>query len=359
MGRKTSEKKRPRMTGSLYRKRGRWYWSVRPPGERKFRNIALVPAGKRAATRNKLTAQAIQKRLWTQWQDKNPRAPKGFAHWVEQYKAVNALESSLRTADRNAKILTAFAARYDIDQPYQITQDMVQGYLIFLHKDKKLSAATVHKYRNAIRKFCRFLIPRGEIDGNPAAKDMVVVPRIYHPPPRYLTDEQVRAFLAEAKYSPLLPAIRLVLDTGLRLGEIQSLKQKHIRNGSLVVGADNPNKTYQWRVLPIGKHVIRLLPTGDNDDPVFPPMEKQEWVKRLRTITEDLPVFGELEGRRAGNQWHLLRSTWAVNQARSGKTLWDLMALGGWTNPQTVMRYINIAHAAEPTKALDVAKRIG
>jgi len=38
---------------------------------------------------------------------------------------------------------------------------------------------------------------------------------------------------------------------------------------------------------------------------------------------------------------------WAVNMARQGATLWQLMARGGWTSPQTVMRYINIARAGQ------------
>ncbi len=62
----------------------------------------------------------------------------------------------------------------------------------------------------------------------------------------------------------------------------------------------------------------------------------------LKWITRPLPVFGELPGRRIANQWHLLRSTYAVNHARSGKTLWE------HTNPQTAMQYVNIARAGGP-----------
>ena len=59
-----------------------------------------------------------------------------------------------------------------------------------------------------------------------------------------------------------------------------------------------------------------------------------------------LSGFGELAGSRVGNQWHLLRSTWAVNCARRGATIWQLMEWGGWKIPTPVMRYVNIARAA-------------
>lgn len=44
-----------------------------------------------------------------------------------------------------------------------------------------------------------------------------------------------------------------------------------------------------------------------------------------------------------GNGWHLLRSTWATREARRGTSLWELMRLGGWVVPQTVMRYVSLA----------------
>ena len=59
-----------------------------------------------------------------------------------------------------------------------------------------------------------------------------------------------------------------------------------------------------------------------------------------------LPVFGETP-RCVGNQWHLLRSTFAVRKAGEGATLWQLMAWLGHKTPQTTMRYVNIARAAQ------------
>ena len=54
----------------------------------------------------------------------------------------------------------------------------------------------------------------------------------------------------------------------------------------------------------------------------------------------------------AGSQWCLFQTTRVVNQARpvkrggQSKTLWELIALAGWTNPQMATRYIKITRAA-------------
>ncbi len=57
----------------------------------------------------------------------------------------------------------------------------------------KVSAETVHSHRNAISKFCKFLVRRSILDTNPAR--LVEVPKIRKTPPRYLTDAQAKLFL--------------------------------------------------------------------------------------------------------------------------------------------------------------------
>ncbi len=66
----------------------------------------------------------------------------------------------------------------------------------------------------------------------------------------------------------------------------------------------------------------------------------------MREFTKLLPVFGELKGKWAGSQWHLLRSTWACRNARRGMDIWTLMRLGGWKTLGKVLKYVNIDRAA-------------
>ena len=339
-----------KIPGSLYQKRDRWYWSVRPPSEKGFRNVALIPVGQKYATRNKAVAESIARRLWKEWGLVSfDQVSRSLPDWIDWFKEVNSMEASERQGERNAQILRAFTE--DMRDVDEMTPGVVQAYLLGLQK-KKLAPATIHKHRNTVRKFCRFLIRHGVIDLNPAGRDMVSVPRVYSRPPRFLTDKQGRVFLRSMKDSPAYGAAMLGLYCGLRLGEIMALKGGHITNGQVTVGVDQPTKTYSWRVVPVPRRVRAALPEVSPDEYIFPRWKTASWVQHLRKRTEDLPVFGELEGRRTGNQWHLLRATWAVNMAR-GKyelrralTIWELMARAGWVNPQTAMRYINIARAA-------------
>jgi hypothetical protein len=53
-----------RLPGKMHRKRGRWWWKVRLPGEKTSRSRALRPQGRRLATTDRQLAQEIAFNLW-------------------------------------------------------------------------------------------------------------------------------------------------------------------------------------------------------------------------------------------------------------------------------------------------------
>jgi len=133
-----------------------------------------------------------------------------------------------------------------------------------------------------------------------------------------------------------------------------ALKWRDVHDDQIVLHSRKASARMTYRYLPISTPLRRMLRKlrasaegcrmPDGDSYVFPHHDAGWWMKCLARATADLPVFGERRG--VGNYWHLLRATWAVRQARAGATLWELMQLGGWTNPQTPMRYINLAGVA-------------
>lgn len=50
--------------GTLYLKNDRWYWRGRPPGEKKIKAIALIPANSRFATKDRKVAEFLAKKLF-------------------------------------------------------------------------------------------------------------------------------------------------------------------------------------------------------------------------------------------------------------------------------------------------------
>ena len=337
---------RPRLIplGCLVRRprTGGWYWKGKPPGETKPRWIPLVPLGKRWATTSQPLAVAVANAMLRRWFGEVPEA-RSIRALLQDFRETVTAESS----PGNAQAMTVQVGRFldaaGVRQVWEIVPQTVQEYLAGLLR--VCAPGTVHRHRAALSRFCRFCGLRGLLESNPV--QFVRAPRLYHPPPRFLTDEQVAGLLAKARaVAPELVGPILAGLCGLRLGEIQALRWRDVQEGRLVIGADRPTKTYRWRVVPVSAELAEWLDqhTGKPDEPMFPAWaDKMTWVHKMSRLTKDLPVFGELPGRRVGNQWHLLRSTAAVRGARAGRTVWDLMQAFGWTNPSTCMRYVSLA----------------
>jgi len=332
--------------GSIWRhpKTGGWYWTLGARDRR--RSFPLVPRGRKHATKAKSIAERVRRRMWeemTQGGEKVP--PKGMAAWIDEFQQWNEMSASARQARFNADVIRKFTRTQQVRHPWDVSADAAQAYLLAL-KEGGLAPATQGRHRSAIRKFCRYLMLKQQLDANPA--DQTETERVYHRPPRYLTTEQEIGLLRAAHGHPLFPAIVLALETGLRISEIIALRWRDVQPGGVVIGTDAATKTYQWRVVPVPGFVWAVLGTrGCPESHVFAQHGVRWHVEQLRRLTGNLPVFGEAGG--VGNQWHLLRSTFAVNQARAGKTLWRIMELLGHSNPQTTMRYIDVARAAGVT----------
>jgi integrase len=330
---------------------------LRLPGWPKRRVIALVAAGEKLATRDRAAAERRRLALWRQWHTADvpePAVPMLDA-LLTDFRRVNAAEASERQAAFNVRAVTAFLASADPrpTRPDEIAAGAIQAHLLRLTADGK-APQTVRHHRNALRKFCAFLVRRGDLDRNPAGRDRVSVPKVTRTAPRFLTVAQVGKLLRAVRADrQLYAAVVLALETGARLGELVALRPEDVKDGALVIGAAQPTKTGTWRSVPLSRRAARLVRRYG-----LPGWQKRWWVARLAKATANLPLFGELPGRRVGNQWHLLRSTWATSQA-AGRTpfgrandlgrpltLWELMQRGGWTCPTTCMRYLSLAGAA-------------
>lgn len=350
--------------GSLWRhpKTGRWYWRIIatkvPPEFRrkgKYAQISLVPRGRKKGTRSKILAEACRRELWKRWRSQAPTDTphRDMDYWLDQFHDWNLQDAKERQARYNRWIVSEFVSHQAVSQPWAILPEHVQHYLTYIRSEREVSTRTIQAHRNTLHKFCRYLIHvRHVLDANPVDQNPVKTPD--KRPPRFLTDQQARSFLKHARKHAagwLYDAVRVALYGGPRLSSLRVIRWQHVSKTALTVPLP---KTGNYCIVPldsraVGSELAKALSgmkRGPDKDLIFPDHDPRWWGQQLADLTEDLPVFGELEGTRAGNQWHLLRATWAVNCARRGATLWQLMAWGGWKVPQTAMRYVNIAHAA-------------
>jgi len=158
---------------------------------------------------------------------------------------------------------------------------------------------------------------------------------------RYITQVEARTLLACLTQDWLKNIVTCALSTGMRQGEILSLKWSSVNldNRMCWVNPEHAKSGY-GRAVPLNDEALALITSlkGKHTKYVF-----TRCGKGLRSI--DTPMFkrgckaAEIEQFR----FHDLRHTWASWHAQAGTPLTKLQALGGWLTIQMVMRYAHLS----------------
>ena len=217
-------------------------------------------------------------------------------------------------------------------------------------KTELLSAATVHGYVRTLRAFFNWLVREGLTENNPA-KDLKP-PKVVRKVVSTLSDEEIRAILNTFSISPSdarnQTLFMILLDTGLRIGELVNLKMDdvHMDEGYLKV----MGKGKKERIVPIGNKAQRALqrylfrfrskPTNPVTDNVFLSVNS-------KTLTENSMklMFARLSKRSGACRLHahLCRHTFATRFLINGGDVFTLKQILGHSTLEMVRHYVNLA----------------
>ena len=203
--------------------------------------------------------------------------------------------------------------------------------------NRKLSNATVNRFLATIKRIMSIAHQRDWIDKVPhlqmreEAKVRV----------RFLTKEQARGLIAAVNHDWLRDLIVFALGTGMRQGEIFSLRWSNVnldKRMCWIEGADA--KSGHARAVPLNDEAYDLLVSlrGKHSEFVFTRNDKP-------LIYFDDEMFksacrrAEIENFR----FHDLRHTWASWHVQNSTPLLQLQALGGWKTLDMVLRYAHLS----------------
>lgn len=216
-----------------------------------------------------------------------------------------------------------------------------------------LAAISVQTYVRSLRAFFSWLHREGYTEDNILAD--LKPPKA---PVKYvevLTDEEVRMILA-CLDSDIASGCRdkailiTLLDTGLRLSELTSLKlaDAHIDQGYLKV----MGKGSKERIVPIGglaeKVLLRYIyhfrsePLSTGDDTVFLTLEGRSMSNNAIKM-----IFKRIVKKSGVKRFHahLCRHTFATNYLINGGDVFSLQQILGHTTLEMVRRYVTLASA--------------
>jgi site-specific recombinase XerD len=302
-------------------------------------------------------------------QDAMQQEAKSLSEFIDYYEICNRAEDkSPRTVDWYTANLKSFhsymKSRHLPDKPDKIDIKALRQYVLYLLKRNKyqvhpttpekrepLSTSSVHGHVRTLRAFFSWLVAEGFIEANPA-KDLKP-PKLYQKVISILSDDEIRAILD--LFTPMNSSnarnqtiFMIMLDTGLRVGELVNLKMNdiHVNEGLLKV----LGKGKKERLVPMGSKAQRALqrylfryrpqPFSKNTDNVFLSL-----VGKPLTENSVKLIFSRLAKRSGVSKLHahLCRHTFATRFLINGGDVFTLQHILGHSTLEMVRHYVNFA----------------
>ena len=153
---------------------------------------------------------------------------------------------------------------------------------------------------------------------------------------RILTREEIAQLFAAALSTRDRALVLVILDCGLRLGEVANLRQHHVRDGWLVVSG----KTGE-RQVPVSSELAALLGTLGADEHLWigrqGPLTREGIVLIYRRMFDRASITGPKTGP------HTLRHTFGTFYIREGGGVRQLQQIMGHSRIETTMIYVHLA----------------
>ena len=264
--------------------------------------------------------------------------------FLRALRAENLSKRTLETYGESIRQFIKFLAEKGIAvPPAGITREQVGDFITELLN--KWKPATANNRYRALTRYFNWLVEEGEIKESPMAK--MNPPKIPEQPPEILTFEDIKAILKACEGKDFfarrdMAIIRLLLDTGLRRGELAGLKMEDVDLDAQTVTV--LGKGARVRVVPFGKKAARDIDRYIRIRALHPHASRPElWLGKAGPMTGSgiYQVVTE-RAKQAGIReiyTHLFRHTFAHLWLASEGTEGDLMRITGWRSRSMLGRY--------------------
>jgi site-specific recombinase XerD len=240
---------------------------------------------------------------------------------------------------------------------HETSADQLNATVKQLQDKHNFTPKTVSRKINSYRTFYKFLISKGVINENPA--EAVAHPKFAPKPPRVLSQMEYLALREVSRGNTRLRAmIEMLLQTGIRIGELSRLKISHIsyENGHIVIEAYSSNEK---RHVPINSKLETLLQEylthlGSVEDhhPLFPTRDGNHIIIRnIRSSIDRAMAKAGIEDACVND----LRNTFIVSQLKAGIPIDYLAQVVGHKSKTTTSKYVELLESKyKPTGEIEL-----
>lgn len=281
--------------------------------------------------------------------------------FIDNLKKRNRAQATVLAYGKDIDQLVEFLKELEQANIADITNDDIQAFLAKLLKDG-YTPKSVSRKTNAIKTFFRFLQVNEYITDDPAV--LISHPKFEAKPPRILSETEYRALRDTASGdSRTYAVIELLLQTGIRIGELARLRLEDVKfgtgkkDGELTICSFN---RHECRTVPLNQKAQRALKTYLETRPKAP-RSKHLFITRtgkslmVRNIRATIMRYYDIAG--IGNATvNALRHTFIAHHLKRGASLVLVSKISGHKRVSTTEKYLNHIEASTKREKMELAE---
>lgn len=261
--------------------------------------------------------------------------------FVKHLQSLNRSTSTVLAYGKDIEQLIEFVLKeHSVSQADKIAPEHLNAFKDFL-TNTGYTAKSISRKINSIKTFFRYLKNQTGLALNPA--ENVKHPKYDTKAPRILTQLEYRALRDAARGDIRTAAIiELLLQTGIRIGELALLRLEHIQKDQLKVP---PYESQPGRTVPLNQAAqtavqnwISIRPQGKTHDYLF--VTKNNRPLLVRNIRTSINRYFRLAGIKDAKV-NDLRHTWIATHLANGASLVYISNLAGHKRLSTTEKYLN------------------
>lgn len=256
----------------------------------------------------------------------------------EYLQANNHSLATIVAYGKDVEQLVSFLETISKTHIHEVAKEDIQAFLTKLQKEG-YTPKSISRKINSTRTFYRFLKLNEYVADDPSL--LIEHPRYELAPPRILTPTEYRALRdATRNDSRMFAIIELLLQTGIRIGELANLRVEDVQGDTIRIRA---YEKHEERVVPLNrcakeavKRYLAIRPKVTQERLFVTKSGKPFLVRNIRTAVERYFRLAEINGAKVND----LRHTFVAHHLKHGVSIVILSKLLGHKRLSTTERYL-------------------
>ncbi len=271
--------------------------------------------------------------------------------FIEHLKGRSRANATILAYSKDIDQLVIYLGNLSKTSPDEATLEDLQSFMEKLNKEN-YTAKSISRKTNSVKTFFKFLKSSGILTNDPSSD--LLHPKFENKPPRILTKLEYRALRDAAKGDTRIFAIiELLLQTGVRIGELASLRVEDVNFEANSLHVPQAEGTVE-RTIPLNnpageaiKKYLEIRPKSPNHALFITKTGKPLLIRNIRTAIDRYFRVAGIKQAKVND----LRHAWVATQLEAGMSIVTIAKLAGHKRLTTTEKYLQFIQGPQNASA--------